>query len=732
MKKILTLFLLLVSGLAIGQAPNKMSYQAVIRDASNNLLTNTLIGTKVSVLQGSSAGTVVYSETHTTSTNTNGLITLEVGTGAVVSGTFSSIDWSTGNYYIKTETDSTGGSNYTISGISQLLSVPYALYANSSGASSGDNLGNHTATQNINIGTNYISDDGTNKGLKSDGNGLFNFTEGYTSFGNGNNTTSELALSNTSGINWFIGANRFTGNYAGAFTIGGQISKTFVIYNGNSNDLLSLRNSNVGIGLNNPTEKLEVNGKTKTTNFQMTNGATNGYLLQSDASGNATWVNPNVTSGTSTLTSNYIPKWNGTVFENSLLNQSDDRLFLGTETLFNGDFNYSRFTIASNDEDRTDFNNILATNTKNAPWINWGKARGTLTAMQSVQNGDDLFLLNSNGYDGTNFKNTASIEVKVDGSVATNSIPSKITFKTTQVGANNSTERLTINNIGNIGVGTTTPTEKFEVNGKIKATEFQLTNGSSNGFVLQSDASGNGIWVNPTSLSNGNWTINGTDQYNALSGNVGIGTTSPTYKLDIQSDIASPLISSIQSSGAKAYFSTTSPSTNEAAIKFNTYVSSSSQPSRWILGKGQNNETGSNSGADFFINRYDDSGNYNGQPLSISRANGTVTIGNNAPSTTENTLKINGSVATAVATKSSNYTFTGTDYCVIFTGTSASTFTLPSASSCTGRIYLIVNQGSVALTTSTYRTAIATTATSIAVGASVQIISDGTEWRKIN
>ncbi|MFD2551899.1 hypothetical protein ACFSQP_08730 [Bizionia sediminis] len=118
---------------ASAQAPDKMSYQAVVRDGAGALITNSPIGLQISVLQGSDTGASVYTETHTPVTNENGLITLEIGTGLVISGDFSTIDWSLNSYFVKTETDPTGGSNYTITGTSQLLSVPYALYSNAAG-----------------------------------------------------------------------------------------------------------------------------------------------------------------------------------------------------------------------------------------------------------------------------------------------------------------------------------------------------------------------------------------------------------------------------------------------------------------------------------------------------------------------------------------------------------------------------------------------------------------------
>lgn len=111
------------------QAPQKMSYQAVIRNTSNALITSSPVGMQISILQGSSSGAVVYTETQTTSTNANGLVSIEIGTGTVVTGTFTAINWANGPYFIKTETDPTGGTAYTISGTSELLSVPYALHA---------------------------------------------------------------------------------------------------------------------------------------------------------------------------------------------------------------------------------------------------------------------------------------------------------------------------------------------------------------------------------------------------------------------------------------------------------------------------------------------------------------------------------------------------------------------------------------------------------------------------
>jgi hypothetical protein len=136
MKNIITLTLVavicLTSFLSLqvyGQTSSNMNYQAVIRDVDDNLVANQQIGIQLSILQGAPDGTPVYVEQHNPTTNANGLVTVEIGNGSVVSGDYSSINWTEGPYFLKSETDPTGGSDYSISGTSPLLSVPYALHA---------------------------------------------------------------------------------------------------------------------------------------------------------------------------------------------------------------------------------------------------------------------------------------------------------------------------------------------------------------------------------------------------------------------------------------------------------------------------------------------------------------------------------------------------------------------------------------------------------------------------
>ena len=123
-------FLSFISETLTAQAPpQKMTYQFVARNAQNQLIQNNAVGLRISILQGSPTGTAVYVETHTPQTNGNGTATIEVGGGTVVSGVFANINWSTGVYFIQTEMDPQGQQGYSVTAVSQLLTVPYAFYA---------------------------------------------------------------------------------------------------------------------------------------------------------------------------------------------------------------------------------------------------------------------------------------------------------------------------------------------------------------------------------------------------------------------------------------------------------------------------------------------------------------------------------------------------------------------------------------------------------------------------
>ena len=202
MKKIYLVFVsLLLAASVWAQAPQKMSYQAVIRNSSNVLLTSSSVGMQISILQGSSTGTAVYIETQTPITNANGLVSLEIGSGTPVTGTFAGINWATGPYFIKTETDPLGGTVYTIAGTNELMSVPYALFSANGTPGAVGATGNNGTN-----GTNGI--DGATGATGANGaNGL----TGATGAAGANGTNGTNGIDGATGANGANGANGLTG-----------------------------------------------------------------------------------------------------------------------------------------------------------------------------------------------------------------------------------------------------------------------------------------------------------------------------------------------------------------------------------------------------------------------------------------------------------------------------------------------------------------------------------------
>lgn len=155
-KNILLFIVLLIFGTLNAQAPKKFNFQGVARNSLGIILPAQNISIRTSVLEGSATGAVEYSEIHNTKTNILGLFTLAIGEGKVSSGTFDDINWSTGLKFLKIEIDIKGGSNYELVSTTQLLSVPYALYAEN-GSQWLDTDDGIFYQKNVGIGTNNIN-----------------------------------------------------------------------------------------------------------------------------------------------------------------------------------------------------------------------------------------------------------------------------------------------------------------------------------------------------------------------------------------------------------------------------------------------------------------------------------------------------------------------------------------------------------------------------------------------
>ena len=151
-------------------APAAFTYQAVVRDADGLALANQAIQMRISILQGSTDGASVYTETHTTTTNEFGLASLLIGNGTVQSGVFSRIAWgSSGPFFLQIEVDVTGGTNFSLMGTTQLLSVPYALYAETAGAIEANNDNATTKSISLSVYSAFLDDSGA---TLSDGFGI--------------------------------------------------------------------------------------------------------------------------------------------------------------------------------------------------------------------------------------------------------------------------------------------------------------------------------------------------------------------------------------------------------------------------------------------------------------------------------------------------------------------------------------------------------------------------------
>ncbi len=143
MKQLFTFLLVAISSILLAQAPQSIPYQAIVRNTDGSVMASTSITMTFKIHDVSAAGTVVYEETHSTTSNTQGLVSLNVGVGTAVTGTFASINWGSGAKFLHVLMN-TGSGNVDL-GTQQMMSVPYALYADNCGevfrvSSNGDSL----------------------------------------------------------------------------------------------------------------------------------------------------------------------------------------------------------------------------------------------------------------------------------------------------------------------------------------------------------------------------------------------------------------------------------------------------------------------------------------------------------------------------------------------------------------------------------------------------------------
>ncbi|WP_374443218.1 hypothetical protein [Epilithonimonas sp.] len=185
MKKLYIAFSLFLASLAYSQVPQAFSYQTIAFNSAGAPIANGNVNLRISILDNSATGTVLYTETHTKTTNSKGLVNLNIGQGTVTTGNFGGINWGTNPKFVKVEMDPAGGSNYTNVGVNQLMSVPYALVAGN--ISTQQNINNVVVSNNKNNFGNgcivvysdteakgyYLNPNGTNSGYWSGTNVTF-------------------------------------------------------------------------------------------------------------------------------------------------------------------------------------------------------------------------------------------------------------------------------------------------------------------------------------------------------------------------------------------------------------------------------------------------------------------------------------------------------------------------------------------------------------------------------
>ena len=306
------------------QAPQAFKYQAMVRNDQGIPLADQKVSIRVILIQGAMEGEAVYSEYHYATTNSFGLISLQIGQGDEASSAISDIDWSIGHYYIRLEMDEQGGSNYKAMGQSQLLSVPYALYAEQSGSGSRENdmdwgkrmndkldlftgTGDSYPDGNVGIGT-YIPkaklEVAYQYGIGSSFMRVHNNPGGNSIFlmrrARGNIYSKTEVVEGD-----FIGQVAFEGYDGTAFKRSARMSSqvdgavqpgiipgNIIFHTRNTSGVMNeiirfTSDGNVGIGTKYPAGILDIAGE---YHFPDTDGS-NGQVLQTDGSGTLNWTN---------------------------------------------------------------------------------------------------------------------------------------------------------------------------------------------------------------------------------------------------------------------------------------------------------------------------------------------------------------------------------------------------------------------------------------------------------
>jgi hypothetical protein len=293
MKNRITFFCLFITAFSYAQSPQAFKYQAALRDLSGLPLIEKNISIRISILKTSITGTSIYSEIHQAKTTSSGIVNLEIGKGLPSLNSFSAIEWGADSHFVKIEMDAAAGNNFELVGISQLLSVPYALYAEKSGDEKWDesSSGISYAQGNVGIGISNPKakleirglnsairiNKGELKPTESDGKGRLEFKSDSIDLSNAY-LTSLNRIGDTS-EDLIFGLQQPIGNitswnilesWRGAglmVSSSGTESKPLLFGIDRIEKMRINGNGNIGIGIQNPSHKLDVNGTINASNF---------------------------------------------------------------------------------------------------------------------------------------------------------------------------------------------------------------------------------------------------------------------------------------------------------------------------------------------------------------------------------------------------------------------------------------------------------------------------------
>ncbi|MDH4474334.1 MAG: tail fiber domain-containing protein [Fluviicola sp.] len=553
MYKILLTFVacLALSAISFAQVPQGFKYQAVVRNAGNTILTNQAVGIRMTIQQGAIGGASVYSETFAVTTNAYGLVNLEIGTGTVLSGSFAAIDWSTGQYFIETAIDVAGGNAYVVMGTSQLMSVPYALYAKEAETVTNDQVDDADANPTNELQALSISNDTLYLS-----NGGFVYLGAYAvdnvddADANPTNEIQALAFSNdtlylSNGGNVYLGAYAIdnvddadsnpTNEIQDISLVGNNLS----ISSGSTVNLSGVNTDNQTLTYTAGTSTLAISGGNSVT---IPNGDITDVVAGDGISGGAT-------TGSATLTA---------VANNGLnVDATADAIQLGGTLLENTLLTHGTFNLTHDLNSTGDFiiqdagvNHFEVRDNGLSYFggsVNWSAVNtsGTTIASLTEDTDDGRFQLFENGL--------TSVDLDANGQFVFNEQALDRDFRIESMLSPNA---LFLDaSLDRIGLGTNTPQAKLQVLGGAIMPAIGL--GAVNGIMFPPNAyggSGDLAYIQyysqsgeQTSLRIGidnDWDDNiafyqfGLQRMTIHDGNVGIGTVTPTFQLEIGTNSA--------------------------------------------------------------------------------------------------------------------------------------------------------------------------------------------------